>query len=399
MRARAINIDDLRATARRKLPRMLFDFIEGGAEDESTIRANRRAFDAVYLRPRVLVDVASRSLRTVVAGQDIELPVLLAPAGLARIAGRGGESAAARAAAAAGTVSVVSTASSVSLEEIAASTDRPQWFQLYPWGNRDEVTTMIGRAKSAGYSVMVVTVDVPITGARERDLRNGMTVPPQPTLKNLFDLLAHPRWLANLAFGPRISFANLAEQSGVGKKGVLSLARHHEKLVNPGHTWDDLRWMRDLWPGKVFLKGVTNAEDAELAMQAGCDGVIVSNHGGRQIDQVPGTLQVLPGIVQAVSGRADVLLDGGVRRGSDVVKALSLGAKAVLVGRPWLYGLAAAGERGVSRVLEIFAEEIDCTLALLGIADVRRLSTDNISLRPEFALLTPDHHALPTPIV
>lgn len=389
MAKEAINIDHLRELAQRRLPRMLYDFVEGGAEDERSMRANRLGFDAVHLRPRVLVDVAQRSLGTTVAGRRLDLPVLLAPVGLARIAGPAGELAAARAAAAAGTVSVVSTASSVSLEEIAAQADAPQWFQLYPWGDRDEVTRMIGRAKSAGYDVMVVTVDVPITGARERDLRNGMTVPPRPTARNVVNLMAHPRWLARLAFGPPINFANLADNAGSGRKDVVSLAKRHTSLVNPGHTWDDLRWMRDLWPGKVLLKGVTSPHDAVLAVEHGCDGVIVSNHGGRQIDQVPGTIQVLPEIVHAVGRRADVLLDGGVRRGTDVVKALALGASAVLVGRPWVYGLAAAGERGVTRALDIFTDEIDRTLALIGVSDVRQLSAENVSLAPDFALSAP----------
>jgi isopentenyl diphosphate isomerase/L-lactate dehydrogenase-like FMN-dependent dehydrogenase len=384
-----INIDDLRKRARRRLPRMLFDFIEGGAEDEHTLRSNRQGFELVRLRPRVLVDVAERSLRTTVAGETLSLPVLLAPVGLARIAGPAGELAAARGATKAGTVSVVSTAASATIEEVARVSERPQWFQLYPWGDRDSVTSMIERAKRAGYTTMVVTVDVPITGARERDLYNGMTVPPKPTLRNLADLARHPRWLASLAFGPPINFANLAGESGAGRTNVVSLARRHERLVNPGHTWEDLRWMRDLWPGKVLLKGVTCGEDAVLAVDAGCDGVVVSNHGGRQTDHVPATIQVLPEVVHAVGDRIDVLLDGGVRRGTDVVKALALGAKAVLVGRPWVYGLAADGDRGVGRALEIFAEEIDRTLALLGVADVQDLRPANVRLDRAFGLASP----------
>jgi isopentenyl diphosphate isomerase/L-lactate dehydrogenase-like FMN-dependent dehydrogenase len=384
-----INIDHLREQARRKLPRMLFDFIEGGAEDEHTLRANRDGFDLAHLQPRVLVDVAERVQRTTVAGEELSLPVLLAPVGLARIAGPAGELAAARAASAAGTVSVVSTAASTTIEQVAEVSDRPQWFQLYPWGDRDTMTSMIDRARSAGYSTMVVTVDVPITGARERDLYNGMTVPPKPTLRSLVNLARHPTWLARLAFGPPINFANLAGGSGAGRTNVVSLARRHEGLVNPGHTWEDLRWMRDLWPGKVLLKGVTCAEDAVRAVEVGCDGVVVSNHGGRQIDHVASTLQVLPEVARAVGDRADVLLDGGVRRGTDVVKALSLGAKAVLVGRPWVYGLAADGERGVHRSLGILREEIDRTLALLGVADVSRLGPHNLRLSPGFNLTTP----------
>lgn len=377
MRAnKVVTIDDLRKVARRRLPRMLFDFVDGAAEDETSMHANEAAFKKVRLRPRLLRDVSVRGQRVNVLGEDIALPVMLAPVGLARIAGMGGELSAARAASAARTVSVVSTAASVSLENIAKVVDRPQWFQLYPWGNREAIESMMKRAWTSGYRVMVVTVDVPITGGRERDVRNGMTVPPRPSLVNVLDLARHPAWLTRLAVGSPITFANLAADER--EEGVVSLAKRHASLINPGHTWEDLGWMRDQWQGKVVLKGVTCVEDARLARQHGCDGIVVSNHGGRQLDEMPGTLEVLPEIAQAVGNDLDVLLDGGVRRGTDVVKALALGAKAVLVGRPWVYGLAADGERGISKALDILREEIDRTLALMGRTDVSELDRSDV---------------------
>lgn len=384
MRHRVANVDDLRRLAQRRLPRMLFDYIEGGAESESTVRANRAAFEQVRFRPRVLVDVSERSLRVSVAGETLDQPVILAPIGLAGVAAARAELSAARAAAAAGTVSVVSTASSVSLESVARAAERPQWFQLYPWGDRDAVTAMIGRAKTAGYSVMVVTVDVPVTGGRERDIRNGMTIPPRPSLASVLDLAVHPRWLARLAFGPPINFANLSETPNPQRRNVATLARRHASLINPGHTWSDFAWMRDLWDGKVFVKGITCAQDARLAVQHGCDGVIVSNHGGRQLDYVPATLQILPEVVDAVGAQTDVILDGGVRRGTDVVKAMALGAKAVMVGRPWLYGAAVQGTVGVTRVLDMLREETDRALTLLGCVDVAAVNADRLRVPRAF---------------
>lgn len=384
-----VNIADLHARARRRLPRMLYDFIAGGAEDERTLAENRRAFDLAHLQPRVLVDVATRNTGVTVLGQELSLPVLLAPVGLAGIAGPGGERAAARAADRAGTVSVVSTAASSTLESVAAVADRPQWFQLYPWGDRQAVEAMIRRARDAGYSVMVITVDVPITGARERDDHNGFTVPPRPTLRNFVDLLAHPRWLAALAAGPPINFANLGAQPGEEGKGVLTLAQRHAGLTNPGHTWADLKWMRDLWQGPVLLKGVTCAGDAHRAAEAGCNGVIVSNHGGRQLDALPGTLRLLPEVVAAVGDQMEVLLDGGIERGTDVVKALALGARAVLVGKSWLYGLAARGESGIEQVLDILGTELDRTLCLMGRTGVDQLGPSDLLLDPTFRLQRP----------
>jgi len=361
-----ITIEDLRSHARRRLPRMVFEFVDGGAEDESTIRANRRGFEDLAFRPRVLVDVSRRSQEVTVLGRRLSTPVLLAPTGLSRVAGRDGELAAARAAATCGTLSVVSTAASVSLEDVAAAAPEPQWFQLYPWGDRAVTTRLIERARRLGYTAMVVTADVPVIGGRERDLRNGMTVPPRVSPRTGYDVARHPRWLAELLTGPRITFANLVGLFPHLSHSASSLARQSLELLNAAHTWDDLTWMKETWGGPTLLKGVMCAEDAALAVEHGCDAVIVSNHGGRQCDCLPATIDVLPEVVAAVGDRAEVLLDGGIRRGSDVVKALALGAKACLVGRPWLYGLAAGGETGVVQALEMLRAEIDRTLALVG---------------------------------
>jgi len=345
---------------------MVFEFIDGGAEDESTIRENRRGFNDLAFRPRILVDVSRRSQEVTVLGQHLSMPLLLAPTGLSRVAGRDGERAAARAAAACGTVSVVSTAASVSLEDVAAATPQPQWFQLYPWGDRTVIAALIERARRLGYTAMVVTADVPVVGGRERDLRTGMTVPPRVSPRTAYDVLRHPRWVSELLTGPRITFANLTDLYPHLGRSAGSLAKQSMRLLNAAHTWEDLAWMKDTWGGPTVLKGVMCGEDAALAVDHGCDAVIVSNHGGRQCDHLPATIDVLAEVVGAVGGRAQVLLDGGVRRGSDVVKALALGADACLVGRPWLYGLATGGEAGVVQALEMLRTEIDRTLALVG---------------------------------
>ncbi|MEV4747675.1 alpha-hydroxy acid oxidase [Streptosporangium sp. NPDC049248] len=378
---RAITLRDLREAARRRLPRMVFDFVDGGAEDEFTVGENRRAFSDITFRPRVLVDVGSRPQAVTVLGRRLETPVILGPTGLARMVGRAGEVAAAVAAERSGTVSVVSSGSSVSFEDVARSVTSPQWFQLYPWGDRGTIQALISRARDCGFGAMVVTVDVPVVGAREKDLRNGLTVPPQVNPRTGWDVLSHPRWLAELLTGPKVTFANftglMPEQ-----RSTSGLAAATAGLLNPGHTWADLEWMIAAWGGPVLLKGVMTSEDARRAVEVGCQGVAVSNHGGRQADSLPAALDVLPEIVAEVGDEVDVVLDGGVRRGGDVVKALALGARACLVGRPWLYGLAAGGQAGVGRVLEILREEIDRTLALIGQPGVAGLDESAIRVRP-----------------
>lgn len=377
---RPVNAHDYQQAARRRLPRMVYEFIEGGAEDEYSLTANRRAWEALTFRPRVLVDVGKIAHTVRVAGQELDIPIILAPTGLSRLAGPEGEHAAATAAHAHGTVSVVSTSSSTSLEEVAAGAASPQWFQLYPWANRDVTTGLIDRARTSGYATLVITVDVPVTGGRERDARVGMTVPPRISPVTVLDVMRHPRWAWNLVTGPKITFANMLAAFPHLGSGVSTLAEQSSALLNPHNMWEDLAWMREAWDGPVLLKGITTAEDARRAADAGVDGVIVSNHGGRQLDCLPGTAEVLPEVVSAVGESIDVLADGGIRRGTDVVKALALGAKAVLVGRPWLHALAAGGTPAVVDLLGMLTIELDRTLALVGCADLRDLTPDLVRL-------------------
>lgn len=375
-----LTVADLRSRARRRLPRMVFDFVDGGAEDESTVIENRRAFADIAFRPRVLIDVSTRPQGVRVLGQDLAMPVILGPTGLARMVDPAGETAAAVAAERFGTVSVVSSGSSFSFEDVATAVDVPQWFQLYPWGDRGTIEALIDRARSCRYRTMVVTVDVPVVGAREKDLRNGLTVPPRVSPRTGWDVLSHPRWLAGLLAGPKVTFANftgLMPQT----RSTSGLAAATQGLLNPAHTWADLEWMVAQWGGPVLLKGVMTAEDARRAVDHGCAGIAVSNHGGRQADSLPGALDVLGEVVDAVGDEVDVLLDGGVRRGTDVVKALALGARACMVGRPWLYGLGAGGAAGVERLLELFRDEIDRTLALIGRPGVDALDRSALAVR------------------
>ena len=357
---------DFREAARRRLPRMVFDFVEGGAEGELTIAANRAAIDAVELAPSYLVDVADRDVATTVLGQPVSLPFLLAPAGLATLVHREGELAAARAAAAAGTVFAVSTGSGYSLEEIAAAApDGRRWFQLYLWKNPKVVRSLVHRARDAGYEALVLTVDVPVVGKRERDLRNGMSLPPRIRWNSALDTARRLRWLRQLITGPDITFGSLVEL-GIGDDASAIGAYVDRELADPSRTWDDVAWLRREWDGPLLVKGVISVADAEAAVRWGADGVIVSNHGGRQLDSVPGAFAVLPQIAETVGDRAEVLVDGGCQRGSDVVKARALGAQAAMGGRSWFWGLAVAGEAGVTRMLDIYCTDVDRTLALVG---------------------------------
>lgn len=378
--ARAVTVRDLERASRRRLPRMVYDFVNGGAENEFTLRENERAFDDVALRPRVLVDVRDRPQAVTVLGQQLGMPVILGPAGLIRMVGPIGETAAAVAAERHGTVSVVSSGSSVSFEDVAGAVGTPQWFQLYPWGDRSTIQALIGRAKDCGFAAMVVTVDVPVLGLREKDLRNGLTIPPRVNPRTGWDVASHPRWLSRLMTSPKVTYANFQDLMPE-QKSTSGLATATNGLLNPGHTWADLAWMVDQWGGPVLLKGVMTGADARRAVEVGCAGVAVSNHGGRQADGVPAGLDMLEEVVAEVGRHADVVLDGGVRRGTDVVKALSLGARACLIGRPWVNGVAVDGVRGATRVLEILHDEIDRTLALIGRPGVDTLDTSAICVR------------------
>jgi len=358
-------VEDYRRLARRRLPRVAFDFIDGGADSEVTLRRNVEAFERLSLRPRHLVDVSSRSLETTVLGERVGLPVLIAPTGMSRVAGRGGDVAGARAAAAHGAVFVLSTMSSDSIEDVRAAATGSLWFQLYLWAERSILERLLDRARAAGCRALVVTVDVPVIGNRRRDARNGFALPPRVRWRTAADLLSHPRWLAHAPSA--VGAANFLDDAGVRPSGTMEHARLVNRLLaNPGSSWRDLTWLRDRWDGPVLLKGTVTAEDARLAVECGVDGIVVSNHGGRQLDGAPASIDALAEVAEAVGDQVELLVDGGVRHGTDVIKARALGARAVLVGRPWLYGLAAGGEAGVAGVLEILRTEIDRALALLG---------------------------------
>ena len=358
-------VEDYRRLARRRLPRVAFDFIDGGADSEVTLRRNVEAFERLSLRPRHLVDVSSRSLETTVLGERVGLPVLIAPTGMSRVAGRGGDVAGARAAAAHGAVFVLSTMSSDSIEDVRAAATGSLWFQLYLWAERAILERLLDRARAAGCRALVVTVDVPVIGNRRRDARNGFALPPRVRWRTAADLLSHPRWLAHSPSA--VGAAHFLDDAGVRPSATMEHARLVNRLLaNPGSSWRDLIWLRDRWDGPLLLKGTLTAEDARLAVECGVDGIVVSNHGGRQLDGAPASIDALAEVAEAVGDQVELLVDGGVRHGTDVIKARALGARAVLVGRPWLYGLAAGGEAGVAGVLEILRTEIDRALALLG---------------------------------
>ena len=371
---RVVNIEDLRLLARRRLPKVVFDYLEGGAEGEVTLRENRRAFDAVTFRPHHAVSVSGVDLRTAVLGSELAFPVLLAPVGYSRLMHPAGERAAAGAAGAAGVAYILSTMSGHKLEEVKAASSGPVWYQLYLIGGRCAAEAAIARARAAGYAALVVTIDTPVAGLRERDVRNGVAellagslVAKLPFLPQL---LARPAWLASfLRDGGVPALPNVVAPG----QGPMPLVDVTTALARAAVTWEDLRWLRDAWHGRIVVKGVLTGDDACRAVDAGAAAVVVSNHGGRQLDGVPASLRVLPEVVTAVGGQAEVLMDGGIRRGSDIVKAICLGARAVLVGRAYAYGLAAAGEAGVTRALDILRADMERTLKLLGCAAISQL--------------------------
>jgi L-lactate dehydrogenase (cytochrome) len=371
------SIEDLRQVARRRLPRAIFEFIDGGAQDEVTLRRNREDFQRIALVPRVLTDVSQRAQSVTLLGQTYSSPLILAPTGTPGVVWPNGAMAAALAADAAGVGFCLSTMSTSSIEEIAQASKRPVWFQLYVMRDRELGKSMMQRAQAAGCSVLVITVDLQTQGQRDRDVRNGLTIPPQFRFSNAVDFALHPGWVWRLLSGPKVTLANFA---GSGKAGdIFTIAEFVNSQFDPSVTWKDIDWVRSVWDGPLALKGILDAEDAKLAVQHGVEAVIVSNHGGRQLDGVPSAISALAAVVDTVDGRAEVILDGGVRRGNDVLKALAIGAKACMIGRPFLYGLAANGGAGVRKVLELLRTEIDVNLALLGRAGVKDLDRSAVS--------------------
>ena len=364
--SRVINIEDLRRLAHARLPKIVFDYIEGGADGEVTLRENCRVFDDVVFRPRYGVAVPTVDMRTTVLGHQIQTPMILAPIGSSRMCWPLAEAAAAAAAGKAGTVYTLSTLSGTRLEDVKTATSGPCWYQLYLCGGRDVARAAIDRAAAAGYSALVVTIDTPVAGNRERDPRNGtkelLSSNPLKMLPFLPQLMSHPRWLWGfLADGGLMQFPNVVLADGPMRYADVAAA-----LESAAVQWADLAWIRASWRGPVVVKGIHTGEDAIRAVEAGADAVIVSNHGGRQLDTVSPTLRALPEVVGAVNGRIEVLVDGGIRRGADVVKAIALGARAVLIGRAYVYGLASNGERGVTHALDILNAGIRRTMKLLG---------------------------------
>jgi isopentenyl diphosphate isomerase/L-lactate dehydrogenase-like FMN-dependent dehydrogenase len=377
---RLISVEDYRRSAARRVPRLVWEYVEGGADDLFTVRRNGEAFSRWSLRARMMTGHEQRQLSTTVAGVEIDLPILLAPTGALGLSHWQADVAAARAAEAAGTRLIQSTASSWSVEEVAAATRADHFFQLYPGGDR--TATLLRRAWAAGSRVLFVTVDVPVIGNREGERRHGFTrTEPLGRLMILsapeaLDVARHPRWLLDLYRHGRGGMRNLLpanSQQGAVRATFDSIEILHRELEQATFAWDDLQWVREQWPGKVYVKGLLDPEDATRAVEMGCEGVVVSNHGGRQLDHTQAALEALPPIVAAVGERAEVLFDGGVRRGTDVVKALALGARAVLIGRPQIYGLIVGGERGLREVLGIFRAELDRALTLMGVQSIHDL--------------------------
>ena len=366
---------DFRRIARRRVPTMVFDFEDGGADGELTLDANRRAFEQIVFEPRWMSDVSKIDLTTTVLGEQLSMPYLLAPAGLASVVHKDGELAVARAAAKANTIFCISTGSTYSLEEIAAAAPTAKlWFQLYLWKSEEVVSGLIQRAKATGCRALVLTIDVPAVGKRERDLTNGMSLPPRIRPSNILDAAWRVRWLSHFITGNEITFGNLR---GIAAGDDASTVGEYtsRELVDPSVTWERLDWLRRQWDGPLVIKGVLSVNDALECVRRGADAVYVSNHGGRQLDSVSGAASALPAIVDAVNGRAEIFVDGGVRRGEDVVKARALGATAALSGRPWFFALAADGQDGVERMLDIMRADISRTLSLLGVprfSDVNR---------------------------
>ncbi len=378
---RVVCIEDFRPIARQRIPKPVFDYLDGGAEGEVTLRENCRVFNDVSFRPRHAVAVAACNLGTRVLGYDLKLPFLLAPVGYSRLMHPGGEVAAARAAGRAGTGYILSTISGHRLEDVRAASTGPVFYQLYLMGGRGAAEGAISRARDAGFSGLVVTIDTPVSGIRERDYRNGMKELISGTvfekIPYVGQILAHPGWLFDyLRDGGLPGLPNVI----IPGKGQMPLVDINAALAESTPTWADLKWIREIWKGPIVIKGVLTADDARRAVDEGVAAISVSNHGGRQLDGLPASLRALPEVVKAVDGRIEVLMDGGIRRGTDVVKAIAMGAKAVLCGRAYAFGLAAAGETGVDRAIEILRTDIDRTLRLLGVSSIAELNRSYVNV-------------------
>ncbi|MGP1677929.1 MAG: alpha-hydroxy acid oxidase [Burkholderiales bacterium] len=365
-------VEDLRLLAKKRVPRMFYEYADGGSWTEGTYRANESDFARIKLRQRVAVNMENRSLKSTMAGQALAMPVALAPVGLVGMQHADGEILAARAAEKFGVPFTLSTMSICSIEDVAENVEKPFWFQLYVMRDREFIRRLIDRAKAAGCSALVLTLDLQIMGQRHKDVRNGLSVPPKITLRNMLNMSTKPRWGLAMLGTKRRTFRNVVGHTS-GVDNLSSLSAWSAGQLDPTLNWDDVQWIKERWGGKLILKGIMDAEDAEIAARSGADALIVSNHGGRQLDGAPSSIAALPSIAQAVGDKIEVLMDGGIRSGQDVIKALALGAKGVFIGRAFVYGLGAMGEAGVTRCLDLIRNELDITMAFCGLRDVKQV--------------------------
>jgi len=365
-------IEDLRQTAHRKVPRAFIDYAESGSYSEQTLRANRADLEHIKLRQRILFDVTGRSTKTTILGEPAALPLALAPIGLCGMQHGDGEILACRAAQEAGIPFTLSTMSICSIEDVAAAVDKPFWFQLYVMKDRGFVRALIERAAAAKCSALVLTVDLQVLGQRHRDIKNGMTVPPELRIKNLIDIATKPAWALSVLRGKRKTFGNIAGHLR-GMENVNSLSKWISGQFDPALNWKDVEWIASLWPGKLILKGILDLEDARIAAKTGAAALVVSNHGGRQLDGAPSSISMLPPIADALGSDIEIMFDGGIRSGQDLARALALGARACMSGRAYIYGLGAGGQAGVARAIEIMRNELDVTMALTGVTSVAEL--------------------------
>jgi len=365
-------IEDLRALARRKVPKAFFEYADGGSYNEETLRANRAELEPIKLRQRVMVDVSERSLATTIIGQKVSAPFALAPIGLCGMQYGDGEILSAQAAEEAEIPFILSTMSINSIEQVAEATTKPFWFQLYVIRDRGFSKDILSRATKAGCNALVLTVDLQVLGQRHRDVCNGMTVPPQIRLKNIIDMATKPEWVFSILKGKSKTFGNLAGHVK-GMDDVTSLAQWTNSQFDPALNWKDVDWIKKVWPGKLIIKGILDVEDAKTALKLGADAIVVSNHGGRQLDGAPSSISALPAIAQAVGSDTEVLFDGGIRTGSDMLRALALGARACLIGRAYIYGLGAGGKTGVAKAIDILKKELSVAMALTGTTSIKEV--------------------------
>jgi L-lactate dehydrogenase (cytochrome) len=365
-------IEDLRQLARRKVPRAFFEYADHGSYAEETLRANRDDLEHLRLSQRVLVDVSQRELGTTIVGEPTKLPIALAPIGLCGMQHGDGEILACRAAHAAGVPFCLSTMSICSIEDVAEAVGKPFWFQLYVMKDRGFVRALIERAIAARCSALVLTVDLPVLGQRHCDIKNGMTVPPETKLRNIVDIATKPAWALSILRGKRKTFGNLAGHVG-GMENVNSLAQWIAGQFDATLNWKDVEWVRSVWPGKLILKGILDVGDARIAAKTGAVGLVVSNHGGRQLDGAPSSISALPKIADAVGSEIEIMFDGGVRSGQDIMRALALGARSCMIGRSYVYGLGAGGEEGVAKAIDLLAKELSVTMALTGKKNLREI--------------------------